>query len=119
MRNGNTWFITANEPLSYEPAGSRVVTLSVVPMVRAPAAEVLPPSPPPSSLEPEQAVRTRAVAARPAVAARTRRRCGAREVMRCLFCQGRGRVNRARRLFLSGLWVAHRCVTHDEGLTEK
>ena len=45
-RNGNTWFITANEPLSYEPAGSSVVTLSVVPMVSVPpAASVLPPPP--------------------------------------------------------------------------
>ena len=93
MRNGNTWFCTANEPLSYEPAGSSEVTLSVVPMVSAPPAEVLPPSPPSSSLAPEQAVRTRAVAARPAVAARTRRRCGAREDMRYLFCQGRGRAS--------------------------
>ena len=33
IRNGKTWFMTANEPLSYEPAGSSDVTLSVVPMV--------------------------------------------------------------------------------------
>ena len=41
-RKGNTCCITKNEPLSYEPAGSSTVTLSVVPTVRAP-----PPSPSP------------------------------------------------------------------------
>ena len=43
-RNGKTWFMTANEPLSYEPAGSSVVTLSVVPMVSEP-----PPAPSPEA----------------------------------------------------------------------
>src|SRR5262245_23029701 len=84
MRNGNTWFITANEPLSYEPAGSRVVTLSVVPIVRLP----LPPEPPSellsSSLLPPHAVSTRAAAAMPAVVASTRRRLNATEVIRHL-----------------------------------
>ena len=32
-RNGKIWFMTMNEPLSYDPAGSREVTLSVVPRV--------------------------------------------------------------------------------------
>ena len=35
---GTTWFITAKEPLSYAPAGSSVVILSVVPMVSGAAA---------------------------------------------------------------------------------
>ena len=41
IRNGYTWFMTANEPLSYEPAGSRVVILSLVPMVRVPPPPLL------------------------------------------------------------------------------
>src|SRR5215213_2363294 len=71
MRNGNTWFMTANEPLSYEPAGSSVVTLSVVPTV-----SVLPPpplEPPLSPSLPPHAVSTSAVAATPAVATMRRR----------------------------------------------
>src|SRR5918994_4001550 len=71
MRNGNTWFMTAKEPLSYEPAGSSVVTLSVVPTVSVPPVPLsespLSPSPPP------HAASTRAVAATPAVATMRRR----------------------------------------------
>jgi hypothetical protein len=61
-----------NEPLSYAPAGSSVVILSLVPMVRVPPP---PPEEPPLSslLLPPHAVSTRAVAATPAVAT-TRRR---------------------------------------------
>ena len=40
IRNGYTWFMTANEPLSYEPAGSSAVICSVVPMVSVPPAAV-------------------------------------------------------------------------------
>ena len=48
-----------NEPLSYEPAGSRVVILSVVPMVigAPPAPLVLPPPAVPPPLGPVQAVK--------------------------------------------------------------
>src|SRR5947209_16585463 len=69
--------MTAKEPLSYEPAGSIVVILSVVPMVSVPLAE--PPPPPlllPLPLEPlppPQAVRASAVTATPAVATSARR----------------------------------------------
>ena len=42
MRNGNTLFMMKNEPLSYEPAGSSVVTLSVVPTVMVPEAPLSP-----------------------------------------------------------------------------
>src|SRR6476661_3367650 len=63
--------MTVNEPLSYAPAGSSVVTLSLVPMVRVPP---LPEEEDPLLLLlPPQAVSTRAVAATPAVAI-TRRR---------------------------------------------
>src|SRR5690554_4905196 len=46
MMNGYTLFMMANEPLSYEPAGSRNVTLSVVPIVMASFAGSLPLPPP-------------------------------------------------------------------------
>src|SRR5919107_3019348 len=72
IRNGNTWFITANEPLSYEPAGSIVVILSLVPMVSA-SPPPPPPEPPPSSPPPPHAARASAVTARPAVATRAPR----------------------------------------------
>src|SRR4051794_27078972 len=72
--------MTAKEPLSYEPAGSRVVTLSLVPMVRVPP--LLSPDPL-SSLLPPQAASTRAVAATPAVAT-TRRRLLEPEIIRYL-----------------------------------
>src|SRR4051812_48225738 len=61
-----------NDPLLYEPAGSRVVTLSVVPTTSAPPppelSPELPPPPPPA-----QPARTIAVAERPAVATSARR----------------------------------------------
>src|SRR6478735_19325 len=66
-RNGYTWFMTANEPLSYEPAGSIEVILSVVPMVSAP------PPPPEPLLLPEQPASTSAVAANAADTASRRR----------------------------------------------
>src|SRR5207248_1235577 len=77
IRRGNTWFITAKEPLSYEPAGSSLVTLSVVPMVRVPPDPAAPDCwPEEEDPPPPQAVRTRAAAARPAKAAtEPRRRC--------------------------------------------
>src|SRR3954468_6061173 len=70
IRNGETWFITATEPLSYEPAGSIDVILSVVPIVRAPPAEEPPPLLPPP---PPQAASVSAVTVMPAVAISARR----------------------------------------------
>ena len=67
-RKGNTWFMTANEPLSYEPAGSSEVTLSVVPTMIPPPTELL--SPPPLPAQPASASAT---AAAPPMAPSTRR----------------------------------------------
>src|SRR3954452_6883058 len=61
--------MTVNEPLSYEPAGSIVVILSLVPMVSVPP----PPEPPLSLLPPPHAVSASAVTAMPDVAASRRR----------------------------------------------
>src|SRR5690554_4377374 len=65
MMNGYTLFMIANDPLSYEPAGSRNVTLSVVPIVIA--------SPPAGvSVPPAQPARTSTAAAVPPSTARPR-----------------------------------------------
>jgi hypothetical protein len=59
--------ITAKEPLSYSPAGSSAVTLSVVPIVRVPPPP-LPPEPPLlllPPLPPPQAARVSAATATP------------------------------------------------------
>src|SRR4051812_12236340 len=71
-RNGYTWSWTASEPLSYDPAGSRVTSGSVVPTMIVP-----PDLPPDEELPPpplaEQPARISAAAERPAVATNARR----------------------------------------------
>ena len=68
-RYGKTWVCTASEPLSYEPAGSRVVTLSVVPTMIASLDE----SPVASDEPPPAQPARRSVATPSADAAPTRR----------------------------------------------
>src|SRR4051812_35831835 len=95
MRNGNTWFMTAKEPLSYEPAGSSVVTLSVVPIVSVPPLP-LPESPLSPSLPPH-AASTRAVAATPAVATMRRRLLEPGVIRTSVFEDGDQRARRRHR----------------------
>src|SRR3954470_3024165 len=100
-RNGETWLITANDPLSYEPAGSMLVILSLVPMVSAPP--LLPPEPPLPS-PPPQAVRARAVIAMPAPAASARRPPLETDLIRYLVFMGAGR-GRTKRSHRGRPWV--------------
>src|ERR1700712_3723596 len=100
--------MTAKEPLSYEPAGSIVVILSVVPIVIVPLAD--PPPPlllllplPLVLLPPPQALRASAVTATPAVATSARRLLIGTDLTRYLDlpADGAGRPGRP------GPWEAH------------
>ena len=105
-RNGYTWFITANEPLSYEPAGSSAVTCSVVPMVSVPPdASVLPPPP---AVQPASA---RAATEAPATAMRARFRFVDADVISVyLFLSGLKRAaRRTRRVVVSPRPSTRRC----------
>src|SRR3954464_6586746 len=108
-RNGQTWFIPANEPLWCAPAGSIVVILSLVPMVRLPPPED-PPSPL-SSLLPPQADSASAAAVMPAVATSVRRPLLDTEYIRYLVLVRGGQRAREGRTSAAacGQW---RCMTN-------